>query len=126
MNRPELHPRKSDPAAAPRPKPGPRQTLRVLAAEAGSRTAAPSIEMPRAKTELSALLAGDAMICVRRRTPSTAAPVQPAGAPSAADLSAAPAVHPEATDGELARLVAAWPSLPRNVRAAIVALVGET
>jgi hypothetical protein len=101
--------------APPDAKNGLGQALRILGGEGGR--AAPSIAMPRAKTELSALLAGDPAICVRRPAPIASAqdPI--------ARVAAAPAFA--TADADLARLVEAWPSLPRSIRAAITAMVRE-
>ncbi len=69
--------------------------------------------MPRATTELSELLASDPLLCVRRRAES---------APAA---DAASDANPVAGDADLAHVIQAWPSLPRNIRAAIAALVRD-
>jgi hypothetical protein len=98
--------------------------------------------MPRAKTELSELLAGDKSLCVRRRTPAT--PTRN-NADSGSDASSADAgartespaagsdpwggdSSPRAhlADADLRRVVDVWPRLPHNVRAAILAIVRET
>ena len=73
MSSPGIRPQNNKPAAGPAGKKGPPQTLRVLSEEGAARAAAPSIAMPRAKTELSELLAGDEMLYVRRRAPAITA-----------------------------------------------------
>ena len=85
---------------------------------------AASVLMPRAKTELTELLAGDAVVCVRPQAAFTIAQQAPAEA-SVAAASAAVATDAVA-DADLARLIEVWPSLPRNIRAAIAAMVRET
>jgi hypothetical protein len=102
--------------------------LRVLSEEGVAR-AVPSIAMPRATTELSELLAGDDLLCARRpRSATTSRPSADARPPaSAADgASLAESSQTHAADGDLACLIDAWPKLPRNVRAAILAMIRET
>ena len=125
MNHPGIRPRNNKPAA----KMGAPQTLRVLSDDAAARAAPASIAMPRSRTELLELLAGDDALCVRRR--AAAASAQPNGevglggsgtnAESQAESPAAPAV-----DGDLACVIDAWPGLPRYIRAAVLAMIRAT
>jgi hypothetical protein len=145
MSSPGIRPRNNNPVASPDGEKGLQQTLRVLSADGAARPAAASIAMPRAKTELSELLAGDDLLCVRRRASATttrpkadagsgasAADVQtPSESPaalaakrSADDRASSPRGH--LADENLARVIDAWPGLPRNVRAAILAMIRET
>jgi hypothetical protein len=151
MSSPGIRPRNSKLAAGGQNVPmadvkkGAPQPLRVLSQDGTARAAAPSIVMPRAKTELSELLAGDDLLCVRRRTVATAVQQDPSAnmrvpaayagtqAESLASLStkrsgdgpdAAPRAH--LADADLAGVIDAWPGLPRNVRAAILAMIRET
>jgi len=80
--------------------------------------------MPRATTELFELLAGDPLLCVQRRSVSNPAPHIPPESPRAV-ADAASDADSVAVDADLARVIQAWPSLPRNIRAAIVALVRD-
>jgi hypothetical protein len=145
MSNPGIRPRNQQPAAAGQHVPAvggkkdPQQTLRVLSADGAARAAAPSIAMPRAKTELSELLAGDHLLCVRRRASATR---PAAGAPSSPVADAQPQAESSAkpfgqqghdsssrapiADADLTRVIGAWPGLSRNVRAAIVAMIRET
>jgi len=128
MNSPGIRPRNNKPAAKPESKAGAQQKLRVLSAD-GTARAAPSIAMPRAKTELSEFLANDDLLCVRRRASAISARQNAEAQMGASDPYAelqmespsAPAV-----DGDLAHVIDAWPSLPRNVRAAVLAIIHET
>ena len=140
MSSPGIRPRKDQSAAASGSKRVSPQKLRVLSADGAAR-AAPSIAMPRAKTELTELLAGDKLLCVRRRTPATATRqnTEACSGPPAADARShaespvansgqSPAASPPTPiPGEdLARVIEAWPGLPRHVRAAILAMIRET
>ena len=125
MSSPGTRSRDNKPAAGPNGKKRSEQTWRVLS-EDGVARASPSIAMPRAKTELSELLAGDSELCIRRR-PTVAAELHKAGphreasgipAKAQTASSAEPAIDPE-----LASVIDAWPGLPRNVRAAVLAMV---
>ena len=69
--------------------------------------------MPRAKTELSQLLAGDEVICVRPRRDSLA--------PFDVDTAKS-----QAFDVDLSHVIDAWPRLPQGVRKAILAMVDAT
>jgi hypothetical protein len=145
MSSPGIRPRNNKPATGPGGKHGPQQTLRVLSKDGSARAAGPSIAMPRAKTELSELLAGDELLCVRRRSAAATAqqggstgPSGPAAyagtqAESLAGLSGqrgagneVSSLRSQIADGDLARVIDAWPGLPRNVRAGILAMVRET
>jgi hypothetical protein len=143
MSSPGIRPRNNQPAAGRGGKVVSEQKLRVLSEDTAARTAAPSIAMPRSKTELTELLAGDALLCVRRRAAATAArPNADVGssvsgadancrAESTATLSGqeSPASLPQAhvsNKDDLARVIDAWPGLSRNVRAAILAMIRET
>ena len=64
-----------------------------------------SVELPVPVTDLSKLLARDATLCVQRPGPQSAVDPQPVD------------------EGDLAHMVHAWPELPENVRAAVVAFV---
>ncbi len=133
MSSPGIRPRNNKPAAGGHArtvdgKKGPQKTLRVMPEEAAAR-AVPSIAMPRAKTELTEILAGDDLLCVRR--PRTATALRP----TADTVSSVPGVDVEpraesprsqSGDGDLAGVIDAWPGLPRNVRAAILAMIRET
>jgi len=117
----------------PKGKKGSQQTLRVHAEDGAARAAAPSVAMPRAKTELSELLAGDDLLCVRRPAAATAAPPDAAGSGASAaghhvPMDANPDSSPQAGlgDEDLGRVIDAWPGLPRNVRAGILAMIRET
>jgi hypothetical protein len=105
-------------------KQAPQQKLRVLSQDGSARTAPPSVAMPRAKTELSEMLADDAMLCLRRRVTSVTA-VKDAPAESSTTATLPPVGEPQAGDEELARVIDAWPSLPRNIRTAVVAMIGN-
>ncbi len=138
-------PRSNKPAAGPIGKAVSQQSLRVLSEDGNARAAVPSIAMPRAKTELSELLAGDNMLCLRRRTPAAAprpnaearsgtsgacaepqaeSPAAPQGQQSPDGRRAAPPAP--AVDGDLTCVIDAWPRLPRNIRAAVLAMIRET
>ncbi len=117
MSSPGIRPRNNNPAVSPDGKTG-AQTLRVLAEGGAVRAAVPSVVMPRAKTELSELLAGDALLCVRRRASAPSAQPSPA--------SRDPSSPVPTVDADLARVSAAWPGLPRNIRAAMLAMIRET
>ena len=69
MSSPGIRPRNNQPAASG--KKGSQQTLRVLSANGAARAARPSIAMP-ARRELTELLAGDRLLCLRRRASATA------------------------------------------------------
>jgi hypothetical protein len=133
MSGPGIRPRNNKPAAGAG-KQGPPRALRVMSEDGVARAAAPSIIMPRAKTELSELLAGDALLCVRRRPPASPSRDAELAARPRAESPAALAGQqgPRASspariaDEDLARLIDAWPSLPGNIRAAILALVRTT
>jgi len=116
MNSPG-YPWTAGPMTAAEDKSRPRQALRMHGEEAG-RIAAPSVLMPLAKTELTELLAGDAVVCVRRPAATGPAPQILAARQSSA-IAAAP------DDPDLARLIAVWPSLPLDIRAAIAAMICE-
>jgi hypothetical protein len=108
-------------------KKGSRRTLRVMSEE-GAVRAVPSIAMPRAKTELTELLAGDDLLCVRRPRSVAAGQANTDPRPEAAGTDAAPQTESlcaRPADGDLACVIDAWPGLPRNVRAAILAMVRE-
>ena len=129
MNSPVIRPRNNKPAVAPDGKTGPQQALRVMSGDGAARPAAPSIAMPRAKTELSELLAGDDALCVRRRSSATATRQTAEARSDVPDVHAEPQIESPPTaavDGDLTRVIDAWPGLPRNVRAAVLALIRET
>ena len=115
MSSPSTRPLNKKPTADPAGNKGMPPTFRVLSHDSAARVAAPSIAMPRARTELSELLADDDALCVRRRAPATA-PRENAEAVSPS----APAV-----DGDLTYVIEAWPDLSRNIRAAVLALIRE-
>ena len=71
-----------------------------------------SAEMPRTATDLSTLLADDAVVCVRR-------PAKRASASEAVTLRS----EDPPGDPELARVVDAWPTLPPDVHDAILAMI---
>jgi hypothetical protein len=125
MSSPGNHPRNNKPQnskpqnskpAGPSGVKAARQPLRVHNEDGTPSSAAPSILMPRANTELTEMMAGDALLCVRPRA-------KPTPQPAAAASPAVEASRMESTDGDLSGVVEAWPDLPRNVRAAIVAMV---
>jgi len=136
MNSPGISPPSNKPAANPGSKRESRQPLRVLLEDGAARAAAPSIAMPRAKTELSELLAGDDLLCARWRAPATAlrhnvAPLPQAESPGAISAqriadSCDSSPRSRSLDGGLGRVIEVWPNLPRNVRAAILAMIRET
>jgi hypothetical protein len=138
MSSPGIGPRKNKSAAGPEGNKGPRP-LRVLSQDGSARVVAPSIAMPRAKTELSALLVGDDVLCVRKLA-TAAAERQNADRGSCASgavaeppdkLPATPtdrrsgesSMPADIADGDLAYVIDAWPGLPRDVRLAILAVV---
>lgn len=127
--------RSNKPAAGQGGKNESQQSLRVLLKDGTARAAVPSIAMPRAKTELSELLASDDFLCARRRVPSTATRQSAAAKPlvespdvlSAQQNSEQDSLPQARTlDGGLGQVIDAWPGLPRNVRAAILAMIRET
>lgn len=142
MNSTGIHPPTHEPVAASVGRQGFQQTLRVRKEEDATRCAAPSIAMPLADTELSELLAHDDGLCMRRRTPPTAIRTNKAAGSSAcdvedkpqADLPAALSSHrgsgslaqARMDDEELGQVIDAWPDLPRNVRAGVLALIRAT
>lgn len=120
------------PATIPTPCRAPEETT----APAGS------VEMPRADTELSRLLARDPMLCVKRPVPPRRASARRGAvqAPDcecgrmtlpmrkdAAEATSEDPVAPDAvtTDARLSRVVTAWPTLPEEIRAALVTAVEE-
>jgi len=129
MSSPGIRPRDKQSAAVSGGAKVSRQKLRVLA-EDGARAAPPSVAMPRAKTELTALLAGDKLLCLRR--PATTATQQNASARAGvSEVDArspveSPVTNPGPQSDDLAQVIDAWPGLPCNVRAAILALIRET
>jgi len=129
MSSPGIRPRNKQPAARSGNKSVSPQELRVLA-EDSARAAAPSVVMPRAKTELTELLAGDKLLCVRRHeTTPTSQTVDVEHGVSDADArshseSSTASLDPQSDD--LARVVDAWPRLPRNLRAAVLAMIRES
>jgi len=149
MSSPEIRPRNNKPAAGGQHVPmvdgkGSQQTLRVLSEDGAVRAAAPSVAMPRATTELLELLAGDNTLCVRRAsataTPHDAEALAGASGADAGSKAESPAtlwgqqgshgadVSPPAptVDADLARVIDAWPGLPRSIRVAVLALVRES
>jgi hypothetical protein len=120
---PGTRPQSKTPAAGPDGKKSRQQPLRVHDAEGTASTTAPSITMPRANTELTELLAGDALLCVRRR-PAPAAPLPNSTAQGSAESQPLAQSQPAPNaDADLAAVIDAWPGLPRNVRAAILAMI---
>jgi hypothetical protein len=110
-------------------KKGPQQKLRVLSEDGSTRPAAAGIAMPRARTDRSELLAGDSTLCVRRRAAATTTRQNAEACSGACGVVAEPQAEAPRTptaDGDLACVVDAWPGLPRNVRAAVLALIRET
>ena len=103
-----------------------RQAILGVMSEDGTVRASPSIAMPRAKTELAELLAGDKMLCVRRPSPG---PVRPEVHAGVCGINLAPGsdASPGPTmDEDLSLVIDAWPDLPRSVRAAVLAMIHET
>ncbi len=141
MNSPGVRPRTLRPAAAPGGK-GLPQTLRVLPEEGATRAAAPSVAMPRPNAEFSEVLVCDDLLRVGRRASATAIRTNAdtgsdacgvAGkshADSAAVLSnqGSPGSPAQARTGDedLGQVTEAWPGLPRNVRAGILAIIRAT
>ncbi len=126
MSSPGIRPRNNQPAASG--KKGSQQTLRVLSADGAARAARPSIAMPRAKTELTELLAGDRLLCLRRRASATATgPSAEVGQGTPADNARPNVGSPRAQsdDADLGRVIDAWSGLPRHVREAVLAMVRE-
>jgi hypothetical protein len=142
MNSPGIRPPTLKTVAAQGGKQGWRQTLRVLPEEDTTRTAAPSIAMPLAKTELSELLACDDVLRVRRRAPATSIRTNAdvvsdvcgvEGQSHGDSLAMFPGQpNPELSsqartdDDDLGQVIDAWPGLPRAVRAGILAMVRAT
>ena len=142
MSSPGIRPRKNQPAAGPGGNKDSPHTLRMLSADGDVRAAAPSIAMPRAKTELSEILAGDKLLCVRRGAPAAAtrgnadAGSSVAGADAGAQAEspatgsgkrgsdASPQAH--LADADLGLVIHSWSRLPHNARAAILAMIRET
>jgi hypothetical protein len=142
MNSPGIRPPTLKTLAASGGKQGWQQTLRVLPEEDATRAAAPSIAMPLANTEFSEMLGCDDVLRARRRTPATMARMNAdAGSDTCGvevkshadslatfssqrnpDLSS----HSHMGDEDLAQVTDAWPGLPRNVRAGILALIHAT
>ncbi len=142
MSNPANHPRNHQPAAGPGRKKGSPRPLRVLSEEGALPTSMPSIAMPRAKTDLSQLLAGDKLLCVGRRPPaiatrSSAGP----GMDQSAAYAAAQVESPQAltgqpssdssprgrlADADLEQVIDAWPSLPHHIRTGIMAMIRAT
>ncbi len=120
MNSSKTRPRDNKLAASQAGEKEPPQKLRVLSQDGMARVAAPNIAMPRAKTELSEMLAGDKSLCLRRRAANETRPSD-----DAKTRSASPA-DPDIAVEDLTRVIEAWPGLPRNVRAAILAMIRET
>jgi hypothetical protein len=123
MNSSKTRPQDNKLAASQGGEKGPPQKLRVLSQDGVARAAAPSIAMPRAKTELSDLLAGDKSLCLRR--PAANATRPSADAKIQVESPAAPST-PHIAGEDLTRVIEAWPGLPRNVHAAILAMIRET
>jgi hypothetical protein len=115
MNSPGPGGRTANPAIATSVKHGARGKLRVL--DEDGRATASSVVMPRANTDLAAMLARDGTLCIRPMPAST--PVQ---LPSTSLPSTAP--QPP-VDADLARVTEIWPALPSATRAAIVAMAFE-
>ncbi len=129
MSSPAIRPRNHQPSAGPGGAKGSPQKLRVHSEDVAPPAAAPSIAMPRAKTELSELLAADKLLCVRPRPPATAmrADADSGSDGPRADVGAkVESRHAHPVDMDLSRVVDAWAGLPHNVRAAILAIIRET
>ncbi len=89
----------------------------------GAPAAPPSVEMPTAVTELSVLLAEDGAVCAQRPT-EQAAPEKPTTAEPAATQQPPPLPGDECEmDLSLARVVDAWPRLPRSVQTAVLTMI---
>jgi hypothetical protein len=128
MSSPAIRPLNSKPAAGQGGKTGPQQALRVLSEQIAARAARPNIAMPRPKTELSELLAGDNTLCLRRRA-SVVATQPNTEARSGTSACADPLVEspPAPTDnGDLAHVIEAWPDLPEDIRATVMAMIRGT
>jgi hypothetical protein len=146
MSSPEIGVQRNKSAAGPAGKKGSPQKLRVLSEFSAPRTTSANITMPQAKTELSELLSGDELLCVRPRRPVAAERQAVAGsAPSVLcanpELQAAhrestaeepnraaqaPDPPADTTNDDLAGLISLWPRLPHDVRAAVLAMVHES
>jgi hypothetical protein len=74
--------------------------------------------MPRANTDLAAMLARDGTLCIRQR------PKQDAAEPTATGHTRTVPQPPD--DVEFARLVEIWPTLSSSTKAAIVAMAYES
>lgn len=141
MNSPGIHP-PHRPAVAPDDTQGFRQTLRVLPDEDAASAAAASIAMPRPKTELSEVLAGDDVLSAWRRAPATTAQTSHKTAPDAPNMedkshtgslatfsSPPPLGSSKQTrhdDEDIDQVIDAWPRIPRNIRAGILAMIHAT
>jgi len=125
MNSPGTRSRDNKPGNPSGKRPS-KQTLRVLSDD-GAMRPAPSIAMPRAKTELSELLAGDDTLCVRRL--GSAAAAQNRTSRPLTSAAASPDCRAKTSssmaDEQLAFLIDAWPRLSPNIRAAIWAMVAS-
>ena len=121
MSSPGIRPQNNKPATGPSGKQDSQRELHVISAVGVARAATPSVAMPRAKTELSELLAGDHVLCARRRV-SANAMRQNAEARSGADAEPQAA---QTVDADLACVIDAWPGLSEDVRAAVLALIRE-
>ena len=129
MNHSGIRPRNNKAAACPIGKTGSPPGLRVLSEDAASRSAPPSIVMPRARTDLVELLAGDSTLCVRRRPVATPTPqnAELRSGTSAAHIESQTESPPALTiDGDLVGVIGAWPGLPQSVRAAVLTMIRET
>jgi hypothetical protein len=120
MSSPGIRSREIKPAASPSRGKGPSQALRLHAED----RAAPSIAMPRAKTGLTEMLAGDELLCVR--PPAVAAVPKSGVDASPRPESPAESLRDQTSDADLRRVIDAWPDLGRGVRTAILAIVRDT
>ena len=117
MSRSESNSRSAHRAAASEATEGPRGALRVLS-EDGRVGRPSSVVMPSANTDLAAMFARDATLCVR--------PLQAQKAAAPQSASEIPTGSPQPpVDADLARLIEVWPLLSASVRAAMVATAYE-
>ena len=104
---------------------GPAKAARPLRVHSAEGSAMPSIAMPRARTELTAILAGDHTLCLRPRGQRATAPVE-----NAVEAGAEQAEKPSAVDPgvprDLRRVCEAWPRLSQGVRTAIHAMISAS
>jgi hypothetical protein len=145
MNSPGIRPPTLKRVAAPGGREVFQQTLRVMPEEDATPAAAPSVAMPLATTEFSELLVCDYVLRARPRASVTATRTNADvgsdargvegkshadSADSLATFSSQPnpdsSARARTDDEDLDQVIDAWPGLPRNVRAGILAMIRAT